>query len=339
MRILKKVLCILIILSMLLFSGCKKVETPTEQNDSTEFDTASVNTSLIHGFPSGLWFMLSTAIAESLNRSYSESLIQTLPGESTENLYRLENSSAEFALTHSSSAYGAVNGIGSFEKQFTNLSGICVFYPSAAQLVVKKKVGATSFSDFIENKIPLRISIGVDPSTANTAFSFILAEYGLTVKDLEDWGCKIYLKNMSDSGELFNDGLIDGIFVQAGAPTNAVVQMAINTDMVMLNIDDEIITAMSEKYGYGLATISADDYSFVTEDTPTFVTYTILAAAADTSDETAYKMAKSLHENLDYISTVHGALKRISPEVLVIYPGIPLHPGAEKYYRETGLID
>ena len=107
--------------------------------------------------------MLSTAIAESLNRSYSGSLIQTLPGESTENLYRLENSSAEFALTHSSSAYGAVNGIGSFEKQFTNLSGICVFYPSAAQLVVKKKAGATSFSDFIENKIPLRISIGVRP--------------------------------------------------------------------------------------------------------------------------------------------------------------------------------
>jgi len=51
------------------------------------------------------------------------------------------------------------------------------------------------------------------------------------------------------------------------------------------------------------------------------------------------KVTKAICENLDYISSVHSSLEGISLESLIVDMGMPLHPGAEKYYREIGLID
>jgi TRAP transporter TAXI family solute receptor len=339
MKNVRVIVCILVILSMVFVTGCKTAKAPDESDDAVVFDSSPVSSSLVHGFSSGLWFVISTAIAECLSNSYEGSLLQATPGESTANIYRLEEYTSEFGMTHSSNLYAAINGIGQFEEKFNNVSGIAVFYPSAAQLVVKKDIGAASFADFIENKIPIDIAIGVETSVANIAFRNILGEYDLTIQNLEDWGCKIHFKNMSDSEDMFNDGIIDGIFVLAGAPTKVIVSMETNADMTMLNIDKEIVDSVIEKYGYVAYTIPEGVYSFSDAAVPSFVTFSMIAASLQTPDETAYKMAKSLHENLEYLKTVHGTLKGISPEMLIQKTGVPLHPGAEKYYKEVGLID
>ncbi|MFO7612647.1 MAG: TAXI family TRAP transporter solute-binding subunit [Clostridia bacterium] len=338
MKKFKPVLCILIVLSMTLVPGCGAEENIREE-PSGIMDTSPVTSSLIQGFPSGLWFVLSTAIAESLGKTYKGSFLDITPGDSTTNLFRLEEHLVDFALTHSSIAYGAVNGIGQFDNKFMNLSSIAVFYPSAAQLIVKKETGAASFADFIENKIAMDISIGNQTSVANIAFREMLSEYGLEIEDLEDWGCKIYLKNMSDSEEMFADGIIDGMFVLAGAPTNAVVQMDTNREMVMLGLDEKLVRSMVEKYGYDTFTIPGGTYSFIDSDSLTFTTYSMLAASSQVSEETAYKMARSIYENIEYISGVHATMKDLSPEVLVRTAGMRLHPGAARFYREMGLID
>ena len=153
MKKFKVVICILVILSMVLVTGCKTAKAPEESDEPVVFDSSPVTSSLVHGFSSGLWFVVSTAIAECLSNTYEGSVLQATPGESTANIYRLEEYTSEFGLTHSSNLYGAIEGIGQFEKKFNNVAGIAVFYPSVAQLVVKKDTGATSFSDFIENKI------------------------------------------------------------------------------------------------------------------------------------------------------------------------------------------
>ncbi|MBN2558132.1 MAG: TAXI family TRAP transporter solute-binding subunit [Clostridia bacterium] len=338
MKKIKTVICVLMALSMILISGCGSVENQKEEPGEI-LDSSPVTSSLIQGFPSGLWFVLSTAIAESLAKTYEGSFLDITPGDSTTNLFRLEEHSVDFALTHSSIAYGAVNGNGQFDSKLKNLTSIAVFYPSAAQLIVKKDTGASSFADFIENKIAMDISIGNQTSVANIAFCEMLSEYGLEIKDLEDWGCKIYLKNMSDSEEMFADGIIDGMFVLAGAPTNAVVQMDTNDEMVMLGLDEKLVQSMVEKHGYDKFTIPDGTYSFIARDSLTFTTYSMLAASSQVSEATAYKMARSIYENIGYISGVHATLKDLSPEILVKTAGMPLHPGAAMFYREMGLID
>lgn len=334
----KLVLVLLLIVSIVAFAGCKAQVTENETVDGDGYSDAPITTTIVHGNPSGVWFMLSTAIAESLGNTYSGSIMHATPGYTNANIFRMEKYETEFAMTHSNLLFEAVNGFGQFEEKLENIGAIAIFYPSVFQFAVKEKLGLTSFDQFIENKIPVEISIGATGGNSQLAFIALLSEYGLTLEDLEAWGCKLHKKGLKDSAELFSDGIIDGILVAASAPTPTIMQMGTNTEMVMLPMNSEMVDIMAEKYGYVKYNIPAGSYGFITEEVTSFTTFSMLAASLQTSEEAAYKVTKSINENLDYIQTIHSALSGLTTEKLVANMSMPLHPGAEKYYREIGAI-
>ena len=65
----------------------------------------------------------------------------------------------------------------------------------------------------------------------------------------------------------------------------------------------------------------------------------MMVASNGVSDDVVYKVTKSIHQNLDYLGALHSALAGIDSERMINGIPIPLHPGAEKYYKEIGLID
>jgi len=331
-------LILLIIASIMMFSGCSKNETKNTV-DNTEFDSLAITTALVHGNPSGVWFMLGTAISESLSKSYPGSIMHANPGQSAANLFRLNNNETAFALTHSSLAYEAINGLGQFDEIMDNMGGIAVFYPSPLQFVVKSDKGVTTFDDFIENKVPLKLSLSSKGGNSEIAFYNLISLYGLTREDLEDWGCKFYSIGLRDSGDSFSDGVIDGLFIMASVPTPTLQQMATNAELTMISISTDKIDELKEKHGYNEFDVPVGSYDFVVEDIASFTTYTMLGASLQTSEEYVYKVTKSLVENIDYLKTVHSSLANVSAESFIINLGMPMHPGAEKYYKEIGLID
>jgi TRAP transporter TAXI family solute receptor len=86
------------------------------------------------------------------------------------------------------------------------------------------------------------------------------------------------------------------------------------------------------------ATIPAGTYEGQTEDVPTVAITNILVTHSDVSEETAYQMTKLLFENLDEMVAAHAAARAISAEKGPKGLPIPLHPGAERYYKEAGLL-
>ncbi len=204
---------------------------------------------------------------------------------------------------------------------------------------MKEELGITSFDDFIERKVPINISIGSLKGTSTASFKQVIGEYGLTLEDLEAWGCKFYHKGISETGEMFSDGAVDGIWIIAGTPMPAIVQMGTNSEMMIVPMSHNIVDSVVEKFGYNNFTLKGNSYSFEENDIYSFSTYTMLGASLDVSDDTAYKVAKSIYENIAYINTIHSALKDLTAENLINGMSIPLHPGAEKFYKEIGLID
>ena len=83
---------------------------------------------------------------------------------------------------------------------------------------------------------------------------------------------------------------------------------------------------------------SAGTYSFLEEDYESFGDYTVLASSSAVSDETVYKLTKSICENMEYMTLVHAALKDLNVEIMANKVKVPLHPGAERYYKEAGLL-
>ncbi|MFO7612650.1 MAG: TAXI family TRAP transporter solute-binding subunit [Clostridia bacterium] len=335
MKRLKIIIAVVMAIGILAACGCSVKEPGT---DSAVGDQAIVS-SIVHGSPSGVWFMLSTALAESLGNTYKGSVLHATPGNQTANIFRIDRYESEFALTHSNIAFAAMNGTWEYDEKISNIGGIAVFYPSVLQFAMRKQLGVGTFDEFIENKIPLKFAIGADGGIQQLVLIAVLREYGLTLEDLEGWGCKLHRVGSSESVELFSDGVIDGIWIPASAPNPSIMQMATNAEMSMVTLSSEIIERVIENAGYSHQDIPADSYGFVTESIPSVCGYTILCASLQTSDETAYKMARAINENIDYIKSVHSSMGGITSDKLIENIKIPLHPGAEKYYREIGLMD
>ena len=338
MKRLRTALILILVAAVIFTAGCTGGK-QDDRNEKPNFEEGSVRTTMLHGNPQGLWFMLATGVSECLNKSFDGSLMEVSPGHNYSNLYRLDEHTSDFGLTHTTIAYEAIQGNETFEEALVNVGGINVFYPSMAQLIINRDVGITTLDELFEKKIPIKITIGDSGGNAVLAFWRVIAEYGVTVEDMEGWGCKIYEKGHKDAVDMYSDGVIQGVWTVAGAPTPALTQISTNGDVMIPTFSEELIKTMHEKYGYNPYTLPGGSYPFDDQDIKSFTTYTMLAASLETSEETAYKVTRSIHENLDYLRAIHSALADLSPESLLEGMSIPLHPGAEKYYREVGLID
>ncbi len=338
MRKTRTFMVLLICVALVLLPGCNGVEN-SETNATAIHDDMKITTSLLHGSPGGVWFMLGTAISECLDKSYPDSIMHVNPGQSAANNYRLNSNETEFGLTHSSLAYEATNGLGQYEEKLDNIAGVAVFYASPLQFVVKTDKGVKTFDDFINNKIPLKLSLSSRNGNSEMAFYNLVAEYGLTKEDLEGWGCELHSISLADSADAFNEGIIEGLFIMASVPTPTLIKMGTNSDVTMVSISDEKIDAMVQNHGFSKFVVPADSYTYQTEDITSFNTSTMICASLETSEEHVYKVTKSLVENIEYLKTIHSALEGVSADSFLEDMVIPLHPGAERYYREIGIID
>jgi len=327
----KIILMIILIPAILLASGCK--------TDSAKENDVAVSTSIVHDSSSGVWFIISTGIAECLSKTYEDSVMQATPGEPMSNIYRTNENATDFGITHTSKAYEAINGTGQFEEKQDNVSGVMVFYPSSIQFGLREELGVTSLKDFLDRKVPLKLSIGLAGGNSQFVFQQMLAYYGLTLKDLEEWGCKFYNKAFKDTEQMFADGAIDGFWLMAGAPTNIIVQMGINSELMLVPFEQDLLDSMVNDYGFAYSVIKKGTYAFEDNDINSFAASSMLIASKETSEDTVYKVTKAVCENIEYMSSVHAVVRNFSVETILDGMIIPLHPGAEKYYREIGLID
>ena len=315
--------------------GDEIINTETE----TALDKEPVEVTMLGGSPTGTWYMVTTGISECINRSYPNSIVQITPGGGAANPPRIGKNEVEMGMTHNILAFAAKNGTDPFEEKYENIEAVAAFYSSAFQFVIDSGEGISSFDQIIENKMKLRISIDKPGSSAQVVFLRMLDEYKVTVEDMEAWGCKIYFKNFADSSKMLSDGLIDGFGINTLAPAPTIVESSIGRDLVLLDMNSEKIAALSEKYGYADYVIPSGTYKFCDEDIHTFAATTVLAVSSDVPEEKVYKVTKAIVENLEYMQDVHVALSALTPESLTKNLGVNLHRGAERYYKEIGIIE
>ena len=336
MKRIKKLLCIGLCVLLIGAAGCSNVE-PSQ--GEAEFDESPVSVSMYQGTSEGLWYVLATGFTECLNKSYPGSVIQIMPGGSSANAVRLSTNEADFGMTHTSTSFEAFKGIGQFTEKAENVRAIASMYPSVAQFVVRDNVSFSTFDEFIENKTAVKINIGQVGSGSYYMFQRMLEYYGYTIEDAEVWGCSVSYGGFGDIVDMFSSGAIDACYVTTSAPNTELNQISTNNDIRLVSFNTDALDFMCENYGYGRNFIYDGSYEFASGDFDTCATYSMLGASAALDDAIAYKMTKAIVENIEYLKTVHGAIRNITTDTLVQGITIPLHPGAEKYYREAGIID
>ena len=199
-------------------------------------------------------------------------------------------------------------------------------------LVALKKSNINSVKD-LKGK---RVSLDEPGSGTYVDAKLILESNGLSTNDVKAEA----LKGKAATDALRN-GKVDAIFVVAGYPTGAIVELASAVDIKLVPIDGSGAKALTSKYGFfSESPIPSGTYEGVDAVNTVAVGAQWFTSAKEDTD-LIYKITKALwnKESRKLMDVGHAKGKTITPDTALSGVGVPLHPGAEKFYKEAGLIN
>ncbi|VEF49250.1 TRAP transporter solute receptor, TAXI family [Bacillus freudenreichii] len=178
-----------------------------------------------------------------------------------------------------------------------------------------------------------KVAIGPPASETNSVSKLILEAYGV-----EDGDFEAYQEGFGDAADGVQDGNIQVSIGILGLPAGSIESLQASAgDVKMLELSDDAIKYIEENSGYKRYTIPKDTYDFLDSDIETVTAYAVLMGNTDTIDEElGYELAKIMVENAN--ENTHDQAKQMTLEnALNGAEGLPIHPGAKKYYEEQGL--
>ena len=230
-------------------------------------------------------------------------------------------------------AYWAYTGTGTMEgkEPAKDLRTIAALFQEHIHLVALKKSNINSVKD-LKGK---RVSLDEPGSGTYVDAKLILESNGLSTNDVNAEA----LKGKAATDALRN-GKVDAIFVVAGYPTGAIVELASAVDIKLVPIDGSGAKALTSKYGFfSESPIPSGTYEGVDAVNTVAVGAQWFTSAKEDTD-LIYKITKALwnKESRKLMDVGHAKGKTITPDTALSGVGVPLHPGAEKFYKEAGLI-
>jgi uncharacterized protein len=287
---------------------------------------------VLTGGTSGVYYPLGVALSNSIGKAMPnvKTAVQATKA-SVENLNLLQAGRGEIAFTLGDSLSDAWKGNeeAGFKTPLKRLRGIAAIYPNYIQIVARADAGIRTLADLKGKKI----SVGAPKSGTELNARAILEAAGIAYKDF----AKVEYLPFGESVELMKNRQLDVTLQSAGLGVASLRDLATSVDIVVVPIPPEIAKKTNDP-AYLPGTIPANTYKGQTADVPAVVVQNYLATAEGVSAETVYGMTKALWTNLDQLVAAHSAAKAIKLDAALQGMPVPLHPGAEKYYKEVGLI-
>ncbi|MGR3591768.1 MAG: TAXI family TRAP transporter solute-binding subunit [Limimaricola soesokkakensis] len=287
---------------------------------------------ILTGGTSGVYYPLGVGLSNIYGENIEGARTQVQSTKaSVENMNLLQDGRGElaFALGDTVAMAWEGNADAGFTAPLDQIRGIAAIYPNYIQVVASAESGITEFGDLAGKGL----SVGAPASGTELNARAIFGAMGMSYDDL---GKTEYLP-FAESVELIKNRQLDATLQSAGLGVASIRDLASSIDINVVAIPTE--TAESLGAPYIAATIPAGTYDGQEEDVSTVAVSNYLVTHAGVSDDLAYQMTKLLYENLDTLEANHMAAADIKIENALEGMPIPLHPGAERYYREQGMID
>ncbi len=252
---------------------------------------------------------------------------------SVDNVEGIASGNLESGFSQADVAYWAYHGTGTFADSgaLPQLRAIANLYPEAVHLVVRRGAGINSVAD-LKGK---RISLDREGSGTRVDALLILAAYGLEPKDLTAEALAV-----GPAADRLRAGELDGFFMVVGAPASAVEELANDNLISMVPIRGPQAESLLADYPYFQTDVITPGTYLNVGLTPTLSVGAQWLVSSELSEDLVYELTRALwHENTrQLLDRGHPKGRLIRLETALDGIGIPLHPGAERYYREQGLI-
>ena len=287
---------------------------------------------ILTGGTSGVYYPIGVALSQIYGHAIegAKTSVQATKA-SVENLNLLQAGRGELALALGDSVSDAWNGVeeAGFKTPLKKLRAIAGMYPNYIQIVASADAGIHALAD-LKGK---RVSVGAPKSGTELNARAIFKASGLSYEDLG----KVEFLPYAESMELIKNRQLDATLQSSGLGMAAIRDLASVVKINFVPIPEDVVKKIGNA-AYQAGAIPPNTYDGQTEAVPTATITNILVTRSGVSDDLAYQMTKLMFDNLDRLVTAHAAAKAISLDKASKNLPLPLHPGAERFYKEKGLL-
>lgn len=338
MKALKYVIYVIMILMLgsVLLTGCAEpvsepVDTAVLDEDSEEETSYDLQWGTMTA--GSAMQVLATPMLEDIKKDNSNITGSVLPSTIPSNVIGVHKGEFNIGFSLSDVTVMAWEGEAQFEEfgEIRDLRNLAALYPQIFTWAVWDDSDIYSVED-LRGK---RVSPGSRGGSCDTGAQKLLQLYGMSYDDMN-----VEYGTFPDISQMMIDGHIDAYLLTAcPTPFGPLIEVASHKQIRLLTIPDDKIAEMVKLKGVEPFTLPANIYQGVDYEVKGFATRAHIIVREDFPEDLAYKIVKSIAENFDKYPEVLKAMSYTSVEEMPSDVGIPLHPGAERYYREQNLID
>ena len=291
-------------------------------------DGGSAKLRFVTGGESGTYYAFGSVIAQHATNNAGINVVGLVGNGSQANIEELQAGNADLAFCQSDVMAYAYEGTNIFDAKVDCFSTVAALYTEQVQIVTVDPSIKT-----VADLKGKNVSIGAAGSGVFFNAVDILGAYGLDVeKDINPT-----YQSFSDSADALKDGKIDAAFIVAGAPTNAITDLATTKAVSLVSLDDEHIDKLlaSSPY-YTKCTIPADVYG-LDADTTTVGVGAVILARDDVSEDAIYALCADIFDNAADLVSSHAKYGELSLEYAASITSVPYHAGAVKYFAEHNM--
>jgi uncharacterized protein len=289
----------------------------------------------------GGWYSIAGGISTLINEKSGGITVKVIPGGGLVNPSLVDKGDCELGWGLPFMNAAAWNGEDPYKAKHTNLRAIA---GGMSLNYFHFYVGADSplrtMDEIFRLKKATRIAISPMGTSEEWVFRKVLAHYKTDYKDLEAAGFKFFRGSYAEQAGQFKDRNVDAVFTFLALPAAAVTEASIGRSIRIFHFPPDLLESLA-KYGITTGKIPPGTYPQAAngkEEVTTAIAGSVILTNKNLADDTAYRIAKVIHENLDQFRKIHGSLAPYEAKDGVTGTGVPLHPGAEKYYQEKGVL-
>ena len=292
------------------------------------------------GGAGGGWYSTAGGIATIVKEADPDIVIKVVPGGGLQNPAVVASKGAEIGWGLPFLNAAAYKGMAPFEKPLDELralaGGMSMNY---FHFYVDAESPLNTMDEIFGQKKKVRIAISQAGSSDTWVLERVLDSYKTSLPDLEKAGFTFLRGNYAFQANQFKDKNADSVFTFLAIPGAAVTEASVGRKLKLIDFSESALKHL-EQFGITKGKIPAGTYEKAsnTKDVVTAVAGSVITVHKDMSDELAYRLTKAFNDSYEKVRKVHSSMETYEIKDGPTGCGVPLHPGAIKYYKEKGLL-
>lgn len=291
----------------------------------------------------GGWYQMAGGFAE-LIREKAGVTVKVIPGGGTQNPVIIEKGDADMGFGLPPLLSAATQGedpyVGKKHGALRALAGNMSLNTFHFYVGADTPYAAMGMDDIFRGKKPIRLAISPSGTSDEWVFRKVLEFYGTSYRDMEAAGAKFFRGNYTEQAGMFKDRNVEGVFTFLALPGASVTEASVGRSLKLQSFSEPLLQHLA-KFGLGTGPIPPGTYPKAANASDAVVSATMgstIVVSAKLDADVVYTLAKAINDNADRVRLIHGSLRPYDPSKAWMATGLPLHPGAERYYREKGYL-